>query len=139
MFYGLVGYMRLKRPVQVVALAMHSDGGCHNSLRLSRRYNDISEFCPLVSSEVMAFVLTDFGGIEASDLRHLRASWHIPDARRCDVVDFGEATGHVFIDRSSRGRRAIFMNASGADLDRVHRQRRPFHHKDVIPPRLECR
>jgi hypothetical protein len=54
-------------------------------------------------------------------------------------TNFGEATGHVFIDRSSRGRRAIFMNASGADLDRVHRQRRPFHHKDVIPPRLECR
>ena len=89
---GLVGYIRLKRPAQVVALAMQSDGGCHTSLRLSRRYDDISEFRPLVSSDIMAFVLTKFGGIEALYLWHLQVSWQVPEVSRCEVVDFGEAT-----------------------------------------------
>ena len=93
LFYGLLGYIRLKRPSQVVALAMQSEGGHdgHHRLRLSVTDDDPPKLCPMVSSEFIASALSGDFGIEVLKMSFMRVEWQVRFPGRCELLEVGDS------------------------------------------------
>ena len=119
LLYGLIGYIRLKRPSQVVALALQhwvGDDG-QEQLRLSTSDEDPMMLCPMFSSEIIASALTRAGHTDTLKVSFVGVSWQLRHAGQCQVLEVGDSIDLLEVPAGEAAAPAVEAAPAGVGMD----------------------